>query len=68
MVDVFLDSKKAFHTVDHDMLLSKLYKLGIRGNIHKWFQSYLQNRTQYPDYCDISFETLKVIHVIPQGS
>ena len=39
--------KKAFDTVIHSILISKLYKYGIRGPTLEWFKSYLSNRQQY---------------------
>ena len=42
----FLDSTKAFDTVDHDILLSKLHLYGISGVTNKCFSSYLDNHTQ----------------------
>ena len=44
MISVLLDFKKAFDTVDHDILLGKLHKLGIRGVERDWFRSYLYSR------------------------
>ena len=38
--------KKAFDTVDHSILLSKLQAYGIQGSTNQWFCSYLKNRTQ----------------------
>lgn len=65
---IFLDIKKAFDTVDHDILLSKLYNCGIRGNVHSWFVSYLTNRKQHvkigSTFSDIGY----IRNGVPQGS
>ena len=44
---IFIDFKKAFDTVDHSILLRKLYRLGIRGAPFELIRSYFSNRKQY---------------------
>jgi len=43
---VFLDFAKAFDTIYHHILVSKLNYYGIRGNVLDWMRSYLENRQQ----------------------
>lgn len=46
-VDVVLfDYSKAFDSVNHNILLHKLWNFGIRGNLFKWLTNFLQERTQ----------------------
>ena len=45
--EVFVDLQKAFDTVDHQMLLSKLNHCGICQVSNDWSKSYLSNYIQY---------------------
>ena len=47
---IFLDLKKAFDTIDHRLLLEKLYNLGFRGPVNKLIHSYLNDRFQYMQF------------------
>ena len=66
-VAVFIDLKKAFDTVDHNILLNKLEHYGIRGLALSWIQSYLTNRTQYVSI-DANSTCINVTYGVPQGS
>ena len=46
-ISVFVDLTKAFHKVDHEIVLDKMDRYGIRGHANDFFKSYLKNRKQY---------------------
>jgi hypothetical protein len=48
-IGIFLDLRKAFDVCDHTILLAKLLKYGIAGEVYDWFVSYLSNRQQVVD-------------------
>lgn len=65
---IYLDFSKAFDTVPHQRLLTKLNAYGIDGNLLKWIESFLSERRQrvrvnqsYSNYSPVSSG-------IPQGS
>ena len=65
---IFLDLKKAFDTVDHDILLEKLSCYGLRDKELSLFQSYLSNRFQC---CSVNGNISGFMPItcgVPQGS
>ena len=54
---IFLDLSKAFDTLDHNLLLCKMEKYGIRGVALDWFRSYLLDRTLIAKILDQSNRT-----------
>ena len=67
-IAVLIDFRKAFDTVDHKILLDKLYHYGIRGIALEWFKSYLSNRQQQVSYNGVSSKYQSVNCGVPQGS
>ena len=65
---LFLNFLKAFDTVNHDILHSKLYTYGIHGTPFKWFESYLCNHTQLVKIDEIESSMETITCGVPQGS
>ena len=65
---IFIDLQKAFDTVNHDILLTKLEHYGIRGTSLDWFRSYLSERKQYVSVNGSNSSHLNVTCGVPQGS
>ena len=65
---LYLDLKKAFDTVNSDILLNKMFHIGIRGDLHSILRSYLTDRKQKTLVHSYSSEETKVELGVPQGS
>ena len=67
VMGVFLDIKKAFDSLDRNLLLIKLRFCGICNTEWNWFASYLCNRKQYTTYNNVSSSIKTVNFGVPQG-
>ena len=67
-VAIFIDIKIAFDTLNHEILVNKLYHYGIIGIVLEWIVSYLSNRKQFVKINDISSEHKTIRCGIPLGS
>ena len=65
---IYLDFAKAFDKVDHNLLLRKLKRMGIKGKLRMWFQNFLKERTQQVLVDGKLSSTFTLISGIPQGS
>lgn len=65
---IFFDLSRAFDTVDKVFVSSKLYNLGIRGNLNEWIQSYLTNRHFIIKIGNTFSDTYSCDTGTPQGS
>ena len=66
-IAVFIDLRKAFDSVEHNILLPKLELYGIKGKILIWFSSYLQNRKQFLTIHAHKSEINQVEYSVSQG-
>jgi hypothetical protein len=67
-IGIFLDLKKAFDVVSHEILLKKLAKMDVSGTALKWFRSYLSGRSQKVDINGNLSSLLEITISVLQGS
>lgn len=65
---VFLDFKRAFETIDRELLLLKLQKYGMGKSILDWFGDYLRDRQQVIKYSGRFSSAKETVYGVPQGT
>ena len=65
---VFIDLRKAFDTVDHNVVVRKLQQIGVVNTELNWFKNYLNNRTQVVKIENKSSQVSDISTGVPQGS
>ena len=68
VLGIFIDLSKAFDTIDHDKLIFKLERYGVRGMANKLIESYLANRSQFTECLNEKSDQLSIKFGVPQGS
>ena len=63
-----MDLSKAFDTIDHDILITKMEHYGIKNIESKWFKIYLSDRKQYVEFNNTQSATETITTGVPQGS
>ena len=65
---IFIDLEKAFDTVNHDLLIDKLYYYGFRGVSQQLIKSFLSERHQFVSIHRFDSLKLPITCGVPQGS
>lgn len=65
---IFLDFRRAFETIDRDILLQKLRYYGIGGTVLNWLQDFLTDRYQITKVNSVKSSRMLNQFGVPQGS
>ena len=68
VLGLFLDITKAFDSVEHNILLHKLYNYGFRGNVYNLLKSFLFNRHIFTSVNNCMSDIHQISYGVPQGS
>ena len=67
-INIYIDLSKAFDTLDHNILISKLQHYGFKGAALQLLISYLSNRKQFVQYGHTLSQKTYILMGVPQGS
>ena len=65
---LFIDLKKAFDTINHNIPIQKLEYIGIKGGLLLWISNYLHDRKQKTFANGTISKSLPITCGVPQGS
>ena len=66
--EIYVNHKKAFDTVNHNILLAKLVHYGVRCIENNWFKTYVTNRKQHVTVSGQISDKALIEFGVPQGS
>ena len=65
---IFTDLSKAFDSVDHEILISKLESYGLKDIELDWFRNYLTDQKQLVSFGKETSDPCLITSGVPQGS
>ena len=66
-IELLIDFSKAFHCIDHSLLLVKLYGVGLSYTLLKLIYSYFESKTQRLKINNCFSKSSKIDYVVPQS-
>lgn len=68
VVAIFIDFKKAFDTLEHDVLMQAMLECGVGGPVAEWLRQYLTERNIITVINNVRGEKAKIKYGVPTGS
>ena len=65
---MFIDFKKSFYTIDHNLFIKKAENMGLRCIVINWLRSYFNNRKQYVEFRNNKSCLRDFVCGVPHGS